>query len=182
MCPQRPPQSSQETRSAALSLVKVKSMLLGATDLLQSDFPSFSPSEYIIIYLLFGLFITCFAISLPWSWCWHSCVRILYSNFLSHRFLWVIWQHLFCNWMELQAWRSSTDFSLFWRVTDAPELASPHMKTAVRKKKNLALIIFSLMVSNVQLLGEASDLCLKLEITAMEKRGREGRGHKLPRN
>lgn len=41
MCPQRPPQSSQATCSAALSLVKVKSMLLGATDLLQSDFPSF---------------------------------------------------------------------------------------------------------------------------------------------
>lgn len=32
------------------------------------------------------------------------------------------------------------------------------------------------MVSNVQLLGEASDLRLKLEITAMEKREGEGKG------
>lgn len=61
-------------------------------------------------------------------------------------------------------------------MTDAPELASPHMKAAVRNKKNPVLIIFSLMVSNVQLLGEASDLRLKLEITAMEKREGEGKG------
>lgn len=61
-------------------------------------------------------------------------------------------------------------------MTDAPQLASPHMKAAARKKKNPALIIFSLMVSSVQLLSEAYDLCLKLEITAMEKREGERKG------
>lgn len=92
----------------------VKSMSLANTDLLSVRFSFFL--SFRIYYLSSDAFFTYKVYFIAWRWCWHSCIRILYRNFLSNKFLWVLWQYFFSNWMELQP--SKTEAQILFSFRD----------------------------------------------------------------